>query len=77
MKVITTGDIGKVTVYWKIVERVTTFVFLGAFITREGFVEAQWLSGRMPTRDRENTVTKPLHTDAVDGDMSWRCYATT
>ena len=36
-KVMTTGDIGEVTVDGKDIEVVTKFVFLGAFITKEDY----------------------------------------
>ena len=38
-KVMTTGDIGQVTVDGKIEEVVTSFVFLGALITRDGLCD--------------------------------------
>ena len=42
------------------------------------FVEAQWLSGRMPdSRSREHRHESSTHICAVDDDSLWRCYATT
>ena len=42
------------------------------------FVEAQWLSGRMPdSRSRGHRHESYTHIGAVDGDRLWRCYATT
>ena len=42
------------------------------------FVEAQWLSGRMPdSRSRGHRHEYPTHIGAVDDDSLWRCYATT
>ena len=40
-KVMTTGDIGQVTVDGKIEEVVTSFVFLGALISREGLCDKE------------------------------------
>ena len=40
-KVMTTGDIGEVTVDGNIVEVVTRFIFLGALITREGLSDKE------------------------------------
>ena len=42
------------------------------------FVEAQWLSGRMPdSRSREHRHESSTHIGAVDDDSLWRCCATT
>ena len=42
------------------------------------FVEAQWLSGRMPdSRSRGHSHESSTHIGAVDDDSLWRCYATT
>ena len=41
MPVMTTGDIGAVTVDGKDIEVVTTFVFLGALITEDGLCEKE------------------------------------
>ena len=41
MKVMTTGDIGEVTVDWKNIEVVTNFVFLGALITKDVLCEKE------------------------------------
>ena len=42
------------------------------------FVEAQWLSGRMPdSRSRGHRHESSKHICAVDDDKLWRCYATT
>ena len=42
------------------------------------FVEAQWLSGRMPdSRSRGHRHESSTHISAVDDDRLWRCYATT
>ena len=40
-KVMPTGYIGEVTVDWKIVEVVTTFILLGALITRDGLCDKE------------------------------------
>ena len=40
-KVVTTGDIGEVTVYGKDIEVVTKFVFLGALITKDRICEKE------------------------------------
>ena len=40
-KVMTTGDIGELTVDGKIVEVVTSFIFLGALITRDGLCDKE------------------------------------
>ena len=40
-KVMTTGDIGEVRVDGKIVEVVTSFIFLGALITRDGLYDKE------------------------------------
>ena len=40
-EVMTTGDIGAVTVDWKDIEVVTKFVFLGALITEDGLCEKE------------------------------------
>ena len=40
-KVMTTGDIGEVTVDGKDIEVVTKFVFLGALITKDGLCEKE------------------------------------
>ena len=40
------------------------------------FVEAQWLSGRLPdSRSRGHRHESPTHIGAVDDDSLWRCYA--
>ena len=42
------------------------------------FVEAQWLSGRMPdSRSRGHRHESSTHIGAVDDDSLWRCYSTT
>ena len=41
MKVMTTGDIGEVTVDGKDIEVVTKFVFLGALITKDGLCKKE------------------------------------
>ena len=41
MKVMTTRDIGEVTVDWKNIEVVTNFVFLGALITKDVLCEKE------------------------------------
>ena len=41
MKVMTTGDIGEVTVDGKDIEVLTKFVFLGALITKDGLGEKE------------------------------------
>ena len=41
-------------------------------------MEAPWLGSRMPdSRSREPGQESPTYNCAVDGDMLWRCYATT
>ena len=42
------------------------------------FVEAHWLSGRMPdSRSRGHRHESSTHIGAVDDDRLWQCYATT
>ncbi len=42
------------------------------------FVEAQWLSGRIPdSRSREHRHESSTHIGAVDDDSLWWCWATT
>ena len=42
------------------------------------FVEAQWLSGRLPdSRSKGHRHESSTHSGAVDDDSLWRCYATT